>query len=201
MANLKRYRASARPGGAELSLAAVLPASEAVGHNESSVRSLARDLEIRRIRFRPLLPLGRAASTDGAPLCPPPVVHSAMRRIEAGFWPVSSCGLGQNLYIDPEGEAFPCYAYHGPHTRLGNVLREGLGAIAESQRFLALGKHSVDTNQKCRTCDVRYLCGGTCRAFMGEFSEAALDFPPPDCSAYREDAQRLLARAERFLGL
>ena len=59
--------------------------------------------------------------------------------------------------------------------------------------------HSVDTNLKCRVCEVRYLCGGACKAWGGEVSESDLDAQPPDCSRLRENAERLLRAAEDYL--
>ncbi len=47
-----------------LSLAAVLPLQQANGAPGEAVRTLARELGIRRTRFRPLLPLGRAVDFE-----------------------------------------------------------------------------------------------------------------------------------------
>jgi len=201
LANIERYRALTLQSKGELSLSTVLPVTEFDSEQEDSVRKLARNLGIEEVRFRPLLPLGRAARWEAPPTleaCHPHWVP--IRQIEQGFWPTSTCGLGQNLYIDPNGEAFPCYAFHGPHTRLGNVLEQGLAAILGSAGCRDLACHSVDTNLKCRTCDVRYLCGGACKAWGGEVSETDLDAPPPGCSSLRERAERLLRAAEDYLG-
>jgi uncharacterized protein len=200
LANIERYRKLSVPSSGELSLSTVLPVAELDGEQETSVRKLAREMGIEKTRFRPLLPLGRAATWESPPTleaCHPRWVP--MRQIEQGFWPTSTCGLGQNLYVDPNGEAFPCYAFHGPHTRLGSVLEQGLAAILGSAGCRDLACHSVDTNVKCRQCDVRYLCGGACKAWGGEVSEADLDAPPPDCSSLRERAERLLRAAEGYL--
>ena len=201
LANIERYRKLSLPSCGELSLSTVLLVAEFDGEQETSVRKLAREMGIEKTRFRPLLPLGRAAEWKS-----PPTLEACHRRwipirqIEQGFWPTGTCGLGQNLYVDPDGEAFPCYAFHGPHRRLGNVLEQGLSAVLESQGCRDLGGHSVDTNLKCRECDVRYLCGGACKAWGGELSETDLDAPPSDCSSLRKRAERLLCAAEDYLG-
>jgi hypothetical protein len=108
---------------AELSLACVLRTADIQGDAGHAVREVARRLGIRRTRFRPLLPLGRAADWDEPPTSEALGAHAdPMDLIEAGFHPVASCGLGQNLYVEPSGQSFPCYAYHQPHSYLGNVI-------------------------------------------------------------------------------
>ena len=83
-----------------------------------------------------------------------------------GFSPVPSCGIGQNLYVEPDGTAYPCYAWHGENWRLGSIEGEGgLRRVINSNAFRALGTHTVNTNRACRECPLRYLCGGLCRAW------------------------------------
>jgi len=136
--NLEAYSAqiSAResrirnPG--ELSLACVMRAADIQGDAGGAVRDLARRLGVRRTRFRPLLPLGRAADWDEPPQSEALGAHAdPMELIENGFHPVANCGLGQNLYVEPSGESFPCYAYHGAHAALGNVIENGLPRPSE----------------------------------------------------------------------
>jgi uncharacterized protein len=200
LVNMERYRTLAAPRRAELSLACTLAMADLDGEQEIAVRRLAKRLGIVQTRFRSVLPLGRASewkTPRTAESCP--ARWNPMRQIERGFWPTSSCGLGQSLYVDPTGEAFPCYAFRGRQSRLGNVLEQGLVAILDSEPFLDLGRHTVDTNRKCRACDVRYLCGGGCKAWGDEQCQKDLDAPLPDCSALRGRAERLLAAAEGYL--
>ena len=123
--NLETYSqaASGIPTAAELSLATVMGADDLAGEAGDSVRCSPSDW---------------ASGGRGSGLCfhwdGPPIGMSRlplrpwalnadpMELIEAGFCPVASCGLGQNLYVEPSGESFPCYAYHQPHSYLGNVI-------------------------------------------------------------------------------
>lgn len=89
-----------------------------------------------------------------------------MELLEYGFDLSNTCGLGQNIYIEPSGNALPCYALR-EFTGLGNVIEEGLSKIINSKKFKELGSHTVDTIEKCKTCRFRYLCGGACRAWVG----------------------------------
>jgi uncharacterized protein len=200
--NLESYAAIAKaaPRSGELSLAAVLRATDAAGEAGEAVHELARRLGVRRTRFRPLLPLGRAREWDEPPTSEALGAHLDPREmIEAGFQPVASCGLGQNLYVEPSGQSFPCYAYHRPHSLLGNVLERGLGAVLATAAFKDLGARCVDTNAKCRDCELRYLCGGACRAWGGEAAQFDLDAPPPECAGLKIRAERLRQAAMRCL--
>jgi len=199
--NLERYQSLANDR-AELSLAAVMRAEEIQGEPGSSVRDLARRLGVRRTRFRPLLPLGRATDWPEPPTPEPVSGHlSPMTLIDNGFTPVASCGLGQNLYVEPSGESFPCYAYHQSHALLGNVVTHRLRVVLESPHFRELARHTVDSNAKCRNCDLRYICGGACRAWVGEAAQHDLDAAPPECGALRDRAGALVSAARAFLGL
>ena len=201
--NIEAYADVARAGrdAGELSLAAVMHSTDIQGEPGDSVRELARWLGVKRTRFRPLLPLGRASAWDEPPASEALGGHAdPMELIAAGFRPVSTCGIGQNLYVEPSGESFPCYAYHRPHSYIGNIVEHGLRPVLESEAFSALYRHNVDTNPKCRACDVRYLCGGACRAWGGDAAQHDLDAAPTECRGLHRRAVRLLEAAKAFLG-
>ena len=206
--NLEAYVEGARdlrfsgsqPG--ELSLACVMRAADIQGEPGEAVRRLAARLEVRRTRFRPLLPLGQAADWDEPPTSEALGTHAdPMELIRTGFHPVASCGLGQNLYVEPSGDSFPCYAYHRPHSYLGSVIGLGLTPVLRSAAFRELCHHNVDTNSKCRMCDVRYLCGGACRAWGRPSTEDNLQAPPPNCEGLRQRAEAVLIAALQYLGI
>lgn len=181
---------------AEPSLACVMCARDVKGGPGDSVRALAARLGIRRTRFRPLLPLGRARDWSDPPTSESIDAHiDPSELIETGYSPVSSCGLGKNLYVEPSGESFPCYAYHQSHALLGNVVEQGLARILAGHKFRDLLRHTVDTNPKCKTCEVRYLCGGACRAWGGKVSQRDLDFHSPECAGLKSRASALYRNA------
>jgi uncharacterized protein len=180
--NMENYQRIAKsiPRAAELSIATVMPSDQIQRESGRSVMEVALRLGVRRTRFRPLLPLGRAINWKQRPQSEALGAYlDPCRLIENGFTPVATCGIGQNLFVEPSGESFPCYAYHQTHTLLGNVIENGLNSILESERFKDLSRHSVDTNYKCRRCEYRYLCGGACRAWGGDATQRDLDAPPP----------------------
>ena len=187
----------------DLSLAAVLPLEQANGAPGESVRHLAKELGIRRTRFRPLLPLGRAIESDLDILPETLWGHIHPREMVAyGFNPVASCGIGQNLYVEPDGAAYPCYAWHSEQWRLGWINQPGgLRALVQSNAFTNLGSHTVNTNRACRRCSLRYLCGGACRAWNRQAAQMQtdLDAPPADCSLLHRRSQSLLLSAMEHL--
>lgn len=185
---------------AELSLACVLRSSDITGHIGKSVQELGNKLGIKRIRFRPLLPIGRAKDWDEPPASE--ALHSHLSPIEIiknGYFPRTSCGLGQNIYIEPTGDSFPCYAYHKPHSILGNVFKNGLTKVIDSPEFLNLSKYNVDNIEKCKECEFRYLCGGACRAWSGEDCQYRIDAPPTECYNLKNRAKKIVKTAREYL--
>ena len=150
-------------GAAEkLSLAAVLNHAEAKGIPGDAVCGLAKELGISKVSFRPLLPLGRGSGAQQElwQLC------SSEQTDLKHFTFRHTCGLGQNLYVEPDGSAYPCYAWCEPEHRLGSLGGESLREILERGTLYEYCQHDVDSNEKCRTCEVRYLCGGICKAWV-----------------------------------
>ncbi|NLI54041.1 MAG: SPASM domain-containing protein [Clostridiales bacterium] len=164
---------------------ATLQKSQRDGHEGRAVTALCKRLGIRNIRFHSVLPLGRAIGTA------PDADFDCVDESEENrpFRPRFSCGLGQNLYVEPDGGAYPCYAWCGPDKCLGNVLSDGLAAILDGADFRELSRHDVDTNEKCRTCEVRYLCGGMCKAWSTD--QANIDGDGFDCTARKTAYEHL----------
>lgn len=184
---------------ARLSITASMRADDVNKEPGIAVKDLAKRLRI-QAKFRPLLPLGRALNYDE------PVISEALRSyltplelMEEGFNPVNTCGIGQNLYLEPSGEAFPCYSYHKSHSYLGNVVKDGLAKVIQSDAFRELQCYSVDTNKGCRFCEYRYLCGGACRAWGKEDTQYDLDSAPIECSGLRKRAEELYRAALEYL--
>ena len=70
----------------------------------------------------------------------------------------SSCGFGCSLSIEPDGAVRECAG--------GNVIvnlqKEDLKSAITALREAALS-NDVDSVDECKSCDLRYLCGGPCR--------------------------------------
>jgi radical SAM protein with 4Fe4S-binding SPASM domain len=72
---------------------------------------------------------------------------------------ISGCGYAEQLVIGAEGFVYPCHLLSGA---LGHV--DDLN-VAQIQQYLAktVTAFGVDNRQGCGTCDLRNLCGGSCR--------------------------------------
>ena len=196
VSNLRRLRSMEHLS--DVSLAAVLPIKDVNGPPGASVRALAHELDIKRVRFKPLLPLGRARDWEHEAIPETVWGHMDPRDlVEHGFTPTSTCGMGQNLYVEPDGLAYPCYAWNGPRWCLGSIIGDGLEAVIASDRFKDLGKHTVNTNLQCRMCALRFLCGGACRAWSqrSRDDQEDLDQPPGDCTPLHRRARSLFLGA------
>jgi uncharacterized protein len=140
------------------------------------------------VRFKAVLPIGRGVDLDLAP-ADYNSLDDSVETLAASPGSNATCGLGMNLYIDPHGHCFPCYALMGNTHSLGNALEDGLVEVLEKNNRYR--KATVDSNVKCHDCVLRYLCGGFCRAWSKNGSP---DSAPVDCSALQIKAQ------ERLLG-
>lgn len=187
---------------ARLAFSASLKAKDVNNAAGIEVKALAERFNVAKVKFRPLLPLGRAQDFDEPLVSEALRMHmSAMDLIEEGFHPVMTCGIGQNLYVEPSGESFPCYAYHKPHSFLGNVLNYSVESITKSEKFSKLQSHTVETNVECKKCNYRYLCGGPCRAWSKGEAQYNLDAPPDECVGLKKRAERLYKAALGYLEL
>lgn len=158
------------------------------------------------VRYRPVLPIGRGKSLNISlkkyiPLDP----YHALRFLASDYSPVATCGLGRNLYIDPSGDAYPCYAYKPEDSILGNIFESNLKTILSSKMFQDLHYHDVDKNDFCRSCAVRYLCGGGCQAWNKISDKTSITQPPSFCdgkaSLYYSRALDWIKIAKEFLGI
>jgi uncharacterized protein len=198
VANLRRLAetivssASERP--TELGITAVLTAQQMEGIEGDAVRALGQELDV-RVRFKAVLPLGRGAGLELVPAFYSSLDDEA-ESIAYGTGPISTCGLGMNLYIAPDGECYPCYALLGTRHQLGNALRGDLETVlAQNDAYRGV---TVDSNAQCGHCALRYLCGGFCRAWG---SSDDPDAPPRDCSALYARARTKLQSALDILDI
>jgi len=207
--NLKKYNELARNRQkvAKLELACSFQFESLTSDIRSSVFNLAERLgDGIGVRYRPVLPIGRGKSLNFSlkkyiPLDP----YHALRFLASDYSPVATCGLGRNLYVDPSGDAYPCYAYKPEDSILGNIFYSNLKTILSSELFQDLLEHDVDKNDLCRSCAVRYLCGGGCQAWNKSSDKSSITQPPSFCdgktSSYYSRALDWIKISEEYLGI
>jgi radical SAM protein with 4Fe4S-binding SPASM domain len=76
------------------------------------------------------------------------------------------CGAAAGeISIGPDGSVYPCQALQKDEFKGGNVKQMKLKDIFYTSPVLNKVRHcTVDTIETCRDCEIRYLCGGGCRA-------------------------------------
>jgi uncharacterized protein len=130
----------------------------------NDVRETAKRLGIHTVNITSVLPIGRAKLLEDVKLSIPNPPENAARYF-ASFIPRDTCGLCSNPHITPEGDIYPCWAYLEEGLPLGNV-HDGLKNVLYD--FLWGNRKydfCVDSLEKCKNCDVRYVCGGVCRGY------------------------------------
>lgn len=168
----------------KISIVSNLNKSQREGYEGAVLAELAKMFKINEINLYPQLPLGCAVpdeKEDG-------FICLSDSDIVSAFSIKHTCGIGQNLYIVPNGDIYPCRALKSKDWKLGN-LSDSIDSIVQSGAFKELSQHHVDTNKKCKHCNVRYLCGGLCKAWS--IDKTDLDSDDFDCSKRKENYLRL----------
>lgn len=169
------------------------------GEPGDNVRKLANELGVKRVRFKPILPLGRATYLEKPAISEGLMEHVSPEEIlKKRVNHLVSCGIGQNIMINPDGSSYPCYALCGEYTFIANIFEKGLKETLRTKEFTRLSECTVDTIEKCRDCEYRYLCGGACRAWRNQDS-LDLNAPPVDCEHLKNRTKNLVEYAYKYL--
>ncbi|MGD2089211.1 MAG: SPASM domain-containing protein [Candidatus Aminicenantes bacterium] len=189
MKNLQCFNDEVR--NQKISLAAVFDfkntPKEIIENEKQHIMDIKNHLDLKKIRFLPLLPIGRAKNMDLSRDRAEPM--SISQWIRYGSFPGSNCGIGYVVMINPEGNVYPCHVYANQGYYLGNIDEKNLKEIIDSKKYLDLRGINVDKIEKCRECTMRYLCGGGCRVWENE-----------DCSDLYDRAQSLVNESIEILG-
>lgn len=173
--------------GAVISIASVVTQEQGEGSAGQFLRSFCNELGIRKLVMNSPVPMGRAKNMH--------VPYYEWR----SDWKQSdsvkmkySCGLGKSLYVQPDGSVYPCYAWCEKDHQLGDLSKESLQDILDRKKLLSIINSGVDTNEKCRNCDVRYFCGGMCKIWVKNHTDInSGDF---DCGEERQSILETLRK-------
>ncbi len=149
---------------------------------------LARDIGAAEVRFIPLRRIGSGADhAHAAPdlyECFGKLLGILRRRpelaslLQRDFFSIlmtacrfsrlrSDCGIARRcLFVDANGDIFPCPNHRTPDCRCGNVRNQPLAHVLERSKVLdALRiQYRMEEMPTCRVCAFRYWCAGDCRA-------------------------------------
>jgi radical SAM protein with 4Fe4S-binding SPASM domain len=79
---------------------------------------------------------------------------------------IMKCAIGDaEVSISETGDVYPCQLLHFPQFKCGNIREKSFKAIYETSEVIADCKN-LDVLQisGCEKCDIRFICGGACRA-------------------------------------
>jgi len=76
----------------------------------------------------------------------------------------NNCGYCDQVVVAQDGQIHPCHLLDGPLT---HVHDQSFGELLDILRDEA-SDYIVDNNLGCQRCDIRNLCGGTCRVDNGK---------------------------------
>ena len=97
-----------------------------------------------------------------------PTVDALMSRVNGRKGPKifraqSGCGYGEQLVVGPDGTVYPCHLLDVPICNIADYDVPHLTSLLSNLARLV----DVDHVEGCKECDIRYLCGGTCRVIDG----------------------------------
>lgn len=98
----------------------------------------------------------------------------------------TGCGYAEQLVVGPNGIVYPCHLLDGPVCHIDDhSLPEIIALLRGLNR-----QTDVDHVEGCRTCEIRYLCGGTCRVLASHATGSRL---VTDCTPAK--------KAQKYQGL
>ena len=75
------------------------------------------------------------------------------------------CGVGESqISISSGGDVYPCALLHNPKFKAGNITENSLTEIYNSPEMNRMKFHTAEHMEKCRACDFKLICGGSCQA-------------------------------------
>lgn len=102
-----------------------------------------------------------------------------------------SCGAGQSIVsIAADGTLYPCHMLHRSSYALGNLIENNLTDLLSKGGDTL--PQSVDEVAGCSDCEIRYLCGGGCRA-RAQHAHGDPYGTDPYCSLMRRYYELILA--------
>ena len=96
--------------------------------------------------------------------------------------PIMKCAIGDGeISISETGDVYPCQLLHFQQFKSGNIREQSLKSIYETSETLQdCKKRTVLDIEGCKTCDIRFICGGGCRA-RTFYEEGRLDVSGSFC--------------------
>ena len=142
----------------KLDISAVMEMELFEGEQGAFVKAISKELGAARVLISYPKPMGRGKNIEAKP-------YLWRWPYSDSFFPTMRyrCDIGHRMHVEPNGDAYPCYTICSQGHFLGNLTQIKVADIIHSNKFLGYCDIGVDTNEKCKNCEVRYLCGGMCQ--------------------------------------
>ncbi len=131
-----------------------------------------------KLTLQPFFKAGRGSDNDEFGITGEEY-YQAMASIE-GFQPIgrlgellevfrnkgtTKCAMADSeISISENGDVFPCQMLTDDEFCGGNIKEKTIKEILNSDKFKEVASFSSLTNEDCKVCPIRLLCGGACRA-------------------------------------
>jgi len=95
-----------------------------------------------------------------------PLSYLCSSLIKAKEKRIMKCAIGDaEISISDTGDVYPCHLLHIPQFLAGNVKEQSLDSIYQTSDVLkACRRLTVLEINGCKKCDIKFICGGACRA-------------------------------------
>ena len=122
-----------------------------------------------------IMAYGRGASLDPTKVAEKQDVDRFLTEVNGDMTPQISrytpgCGYAEQVVVGPDGIVYPCHLLDAPVCSIDDAplpeIVELLGALAR--------QIDVDHVEGCRDCEIRYLCGGSCRVIASRATGSRL---------------------------
>lgn len=172
-----------RIGDCEIGINAILEKEQFEGSPGKDIIRFCKEHDINNLSIQAPVPMGRAkcgAFEENV------LYRWDKEKVNESFdvVPIVGCQIGHNLYIEPDGVVYPCYVWVRDEDILGDLKTETIQEILDKGRLLKLINTGVDTNEKCKSCEVRYFCGGLCQMFVPNRPD--IDSGEFDCNVHKQ---------------
>jgi len=119
------------------------------------------------------------------------------RKLETVLLPIrmDCCGTGLNTCaIGANGDVYPCPSFQNPKYIAGNILQRNFSELwNDPNTFKEFRELRVNTlNDQCSECDLRYLCGGGCRAQACNGGLKEINAHSSKCALYKRTLYDLM---------
>lgn len=148
----------------------------------------------------PVVPCGRGLNSDlllnAEERFAVKIIGLEPDEIQSNVSPKSRCHMGETICITSNGDVFPCLYMVFPEFKAGNIKKNDFSEIYNSDAMKRSLEMTLEEVEQCRSCDIRYYCGGGCRGLAYGMNGSLLAADPYKCELTLLSTQEILKNGE-----